>query len=57
VTIYMVGDDHTDVYGFFSTRALAEAYIQRQRDLNYSWWDGLVITEWRLDEAKDVGNL
>jgi hypothetical protein len=57
VTIYMVGDDHTDVYGFFSTRALAEAYIQRQRDLNYSWWDGLVITEWPLDEAKDVGNL
>lgn len=53
-TIYMVGDNHTDVYGFFSTRERAEAYIQRQRDLKYPWCECLTIKEWVLDEAKDL---
>jgi hypothetical protein len=52
--VYMVGDGCTDIYGLFSTREKAEAFIQRQRDLGYPFCDSLTIDEWPLDQARDL---
>lgn len=56
--VYLVTDDpgigNPDLYGIFSTRNLAQAWIDRQCDLKYPWADGLCIDEWPLDVAKDL---
>jgi hypothetical protein len=57
--VYIVTDGpgagNPDMYGVFSTQALAEAYVQRQRDRGYPFSDGLAIEETPLDEARDLG--
>jgi hypothetical protein len=52
--MFVVTDGSEDRYGLFSTRARAQAWIDRQRALKYPWWDGLVIEEWLVDEAPDL---
>lgn len=57
--VYLVTDNvgsgaNPDLYGVFSTRETAQAWIDRQRARKYSWWDGLIIVESPLDEAKDL---
>jgi hypothetical protein len=50
--IYLVRDEHTDLYGAFSTRAGAQKWIDRQRTLGYPW--ALVIEPMPLDSADDL---
>jgi hypothetical protein len=49
---YLVGDGLVDLYGVFSSRELAEAWIQRQKRRGYPF--ELVIEEWNMDQAKDT---
>ena len=46
MTVYLVTDGvnsgaNADLYGVFSSRTRAQAWIDRQRMLKYPWWDGL----------------
>lgn len=57
--VFIVTDDvsagaNPDFYGVFTTREKAQAWIDRQKTRGYSWWDGLIITETPLDDAKDL---
>jgi len=59
LTVYVVTDDsgpatNPDFYGVFSTRGKAESWIARQKERGYPWWNGLVISEIKLDMAKDL---
>jgi len=60
-TIYVVGDDpgagaNPDSYGHFSTRENAQSWIDRQRARGYPWADSLVIREYLIDVARDLGS-
>ena len=48
-TVYLVTDGETDLYGIFSTRVLAQAWIDRQAQRSV-----LHIDEWCLDVADDL---
>ena len=52
--VYLVGDGDTDLYGIFSTRKRAQAWIDRQRQQRYPWADVLTINEMPVDEATDL---
>jgi len=59
MTVYLVTDGpsggmNPDQYGIFSTRALAQAWIDRQRKRGYPFWDCLTIEEQDLDDARDL---
>jgi len=58
-TVYLVTDTvgsgaNPDLYGVFSSRETAQAWIDRQRQRKYPWADGLRIEEIDLDAARDL---
>jgi hypothetical protein len=65
-SVFLVGDGYTDLYGIFSTRELAQAWIDRQHDLQVArqrlkgqkeYRSGHTIDEWSVDDARDLYSL
>ena len=54
LTIYVVGDGWTDVYGHFDSREKAQAWIDRQYALGHPKCWPLVIEEWPINESRDL---
>jgi hypothetical protein len=50
--VFLVGDGDEDLYGVFSSRAQAEAWIKRQKARGYPW--ALIVTVRTLDAAEDL---
>jgi hypothetical protein len=54
MTVFLVGDGEHDIFGIFTTRALAQAFIDRQRAITGRPLYFLSIDEYTLDACKDL---